>query len=69
MAEKCGLKGCSEDMGPGCSKIGFDNEGRLDEVKVCAKHTWAIMTAPRGTFMIMPDKSLKRIPEAPKIII
>jgi hypothetical protein len=57
-------------MGPGASAIGYVGENdKLDEVRVCAKHTWQIMTAPRGTFKIMPDRSLKAMPAAPRIII
>jgi hypothetical protein len=68
--EKCGLKDCSELMGPGSSAIGFVGENdKLDEVRVCAKHTWQIMMAPRGSFRIEPDKSLKALPASPKIII
>lgn len=66
--KKCGLKNCDNVLGPGASKVGFDNQGRNDEVKVCEKHTWMIMTAPRGTWHITPDRELKGI-GAKRIII
>lgn len=66
--ERCGLKGCNELMGPGSAAVGFDNEGKLAEVRVCPKHAWQIMCAPRGTFRITPDRELKLIPAKPLII-
>lgn len=70
MPEQCGLKGCDDAMGPGSSAIGYMGENdKLDEVRVCAKHTWTIMMAPRGSYSIMPDRSLKAIPAEPRIII
>jgi len=67
--ERCGFKNCSNLMGPGSAEVGFDNEGRLDKVRVCPKHAWLIMTAPRGSYRITPDKKLVPIPAQPKIII
>lgn len=67
--EKCGLKRCFNNLGPGAAAVGFDNEGQLDEVRVCAAHAYQIMCAPRGTFFITPDRELKNIPAQPKIII
>lgn len=61
--ELCGLKGCPKPLGPGAAKVGFDNEGRSDEVKVCSEHAWLIMTAPRGTWRITPDRKLEPIPQ------
>lgn len=66
--ERCGLKNCNKPMGPGAAAVGFDNEGKIDEVRVCPDHAWLIMTSPRGTFRIEPDRTLKEIP-ARRIII
>lgn len=65
---RCGLKACTEHLGPGSAEVGFENEGKLDRVRVCPKHAWEIMIAERGTFRITPDRKLERIP-AKRIII
>ena len=69
MKEKCGLKGCYNFLGPGSSEIGFENDGKISKVKACSHHTWILMTAPRGSFIITPVRELKPIRATPKIII
>ena len=66
--ERCGLKKCDNFMGPGSAAVGFETEGRVEEVRVCPQHAWQIMCAPRGTFRITPDRQLKPIPAHPLII-
>lgn len=60
--EKCGLKGCGNLLGPGSAAVGYENDGQTSEVRVCPKHAWQIMCAPRGTFRITEDRELKPIP-------
>lgn len=67
-AERCGLKGCIEHLGPGSAAVGYEIDGKVMEVRVCPKHAWTIMTAERGTFRITEDRELKPIP-ARRIII
>lgn len=62
MKELCGLKNCKREMGPGSAKVGFDNEGKLEEVRVCPEHAWTLMTSPRGSYRITPDRRLEAIP-------
>lgn len=66
--QRCGLKGCIEHLGPGSAAVGFENDGKVDEVRVCPSHAWTIMMSPRGSFVITPDRELKPIP-AKRIII
>lgn len=68
MIEQCGLINCKKPMGPGSAAVGFENEGRIDEVRVCPQHAWLLMTAPRGTYFISPEKELKLIPAKPLIL-
>lgn len=68
MQKICGLKDCDRPLGPGASDVGFDSEGRTKNVRVCAKHTWDIMSSERGTFFITPDLRLRTRP-AKRIII
>lgn len=60
--EKCGLKGCEKPLGPGAAAVGYENEGRVSEVRVCSEHAWTIMMAPRGSYRITEDRELKAIP-------
>ena len=66
--ERCGLKNSNDLMGPGSAAVGFDKVGRVDEVRVCPKHAWLIMTAPRGSYPITPVKKLEPINASPLII-
>jgi len=61
--KKCGFKNCNEDIGVGAARVGFDNQGKNDEVIACAGCAWTIMTAPRGTYRITPDRRLEAIPQ------
>jgi hypothetical protein len=67
MKEICGLQFCDNPLGPGSAQVGFENDGEIDHVRVCPKHAWLVMTAPRGTFVITKDRELKRLP-VPTII-
>ena len=64
----CGLKGCGKVLGPGAAEVGYDVDGKTEKVRVCSEHAWMIMTAPRGTWRITPNKELKPIPAPPTII-
>lgn len=66
--EKCGLKGCGNLMGPGSAEVGFENDGKVDKVRICPKHAWTLMVAPRGSYRITPDRKLEAIPAKPIII-
>lgn len=66
--EKCGLKTCNNDLGPGAAAVGYEIEGKRYEVRVCSRHAWDIMVAPRGTWRITPDLRLEAIPAKPTII-
>jgi hypothetical protein len=66
--ETCELKKCENLLGPGSSKIGYNTGTRIDEVKVCPEHTSQIMFAPRGTWIISPDKELRPVPAKPLIL-
>jgi len=63
--EKCGLKKCNNLLGPGAAAIGFEINGKVQEVRVCSNHAWTIMAAPRGTFNITEDRELVKIPAKP----
>lgn len=66
----CELKTCEKPLGPGSAKVGYDRgDGKIDEVKCCKDCTWLVMTSPRGTWNITPDRELKAVPATPKIII
>lgn len=67
--ERCGIKGCSNLLGPGAAVVGYENEGKIIEVRVCPRHAWEIMTAPRGTFRITPDRRLEKLTPQQRIII
>lgn len=62
MRKTCELKKCDNMLGPGAAKVGFDDRGTNREIKVCSDHAFTIMSAPRGTFVITPDRELKSIP-------
>jgi len=69
MAEICGLKNCNKQMGPGAAEVGFtDSNNRLQKVRVCPKHAWLLMTAPRGTYVITDEKVIQPIAAKPIII-
>jgi hypothetical protein len=61
----CGLKKCSNLLGPGAADVGFENEGRTDNVRVCSDHAYILMIAPRGSYIITPDRELKPVPASP----
>lgn len=64
----CELKDCGTPIGPGSSDVGFDNGGKIEQIRVCPKHSWIILTSPRGSYRIEPDRTFKKIP-ARRIII
>lgn len=58
----CGLKGCDKPIGPGAADVGYETEGVLKNVRVCAEHAWTLMNANPGTYRITPDLRLEAIP-------
>jgi hypothetical protein len=58
----CGLKDCFEALGPGAADVGFENDGKTSNVRVCANHAYQLMMAPRGSYVITPDLKLRPIP-------
>lgn len=65
----CGLKSCSNPLGPGAANIGYLNgDGKTINIRVCAKCTWKIMTAPRGLLRISDAPDIELMP-AKRIII
>lgn len=62
MKRMCQLKDCLNVLGPGAAEVGYEIDGKLYELKLCAEHTGYIMTAPRGTWVITKDRELKPIP-------
>ena len=62
----CQIKLCSNSL-EGGADVGVMLEAGLKNIKVCARHAYILMTAPRGTYTITEKLELKPIP-AKKII-
>lgn len=65
MAKKdiCALKSCNNVVGPGSANVGYVNEeGRTVNIRVCARCTWKIMTAPRGLLRINDRPDIEMLP-------
>ena len=60
--KKCEVKDCKEFLGPGAAEIGYEIDGRVYQLKACARHTQLITTAPRGTWQLTKDRELKPMP-------
>jgi len=67
MHKTCDIKKCEELLGPGSAKIGYliDGEKKPRELNACPYHTALISMAPRGTWKILEDKTLKALPARP----
>jgi len=60
--KRCEFKGCTQVLGPGAAKIGYEIDGKTFELKACAFHTGLVQTAGPGTWKITADRELKPIP-------